>query len=156
MPGLTRIDPVGSKLDDGYSTKITFTADPDVSFWEKSVKPPGVDGGDPIDITTMFNAEWRTAAPRSLKTLTEASATVAYDPQVYDQIVALINVKTWVTILFSDGSGIHFPGYLKSFEPGELSEGGFPEATISIVPTNADPSTGVETGVDYVVAGTPD
>lgn len=147
-----RQTPGGTKLDDGFSTKIAFAADPDVSFWEKSVKPPGIDGGDAIDTTTMHNTTWRTFAARALRTLTESSITVAYDPKVYDQIVALINVNGWITVHFPDGSILNFVGFLRSFEPGDNSEGAQPEATISITPTNI--LNGVETAPDYSATGT--
>ena len=77
-PAITaRTTPAGIMLKDGYSTKIAFAADPDVSFWEKTVKPPGIDGGDGIEQTTMHNSAYRTMRSRSLKTLTEASGKAA-------------------------------------------------------------------------------
>ena len=155
-PSVTaRSAPVGIKLDDGYSTKIAFAADPDVSFWEKTVKPPGIDGGDAIDQTTMHNTAYRTSAARALKTLTDSSSTVAYDPAVYTQILALINVEGSITIHFPDGSTLAFYGFLKSFEVNDHTEGEQPEATISIVPTNFDPTNKVEAApVLTSVAGT--
>jgi hypothetical protein len=153
-PG-TRTDPVGIKIDDGFSTLISFAADPDVSFWEKTVTPPGIDGGDAIETETMHNDVWRTRVSRSLKTLTDAETTVAYDPAVFTQIVALCNVETTITIHFSDGSTYCFYGYLRTFEPGEISEGEQPEATVTITPTNYDPVNHVEAGpVLTSVAGT--
>lgn len=134
----TRQSPAGIKLDDGFSSKITFACDPDISFWEKSVTPPGIEGGDPVDTTTMHNSTWRTMAPRALRTMEAASASAAYDPAVYDQIVAIVNVETVITITFPDGSTLAFWGYLKTFTPGELVEGTQPECTLSIQPTNQD------------------
>lgn len=140
-----RATPAGIKMDDGFSTVIAFSRDVDVSFWEKTVTPPGIDGGDAIETTTMHNDIWRTMAPRRLKTLTDASITVAYDPAVFTQILDnLINQEGSITIHFPDGSTLDFYGYLKTFEPGENTEGEQPEATITIVPTNQDPTTGSE------------
>lgn len=150
-----RQTPAGIKLDDGYSTKIAFAADPDVSFWEKTVQPPGIDGGDAIETTTMHNTTWRTMASRALKTLTEASCTAAYDPNVYNNILSLINVETSVTVHFPDGSTLAFYGFLKTFEVNEHTEGEQPEATITITPTNYDPTNKVEEApVLTSVAGT--
>ena len=148
MP-ITRVTPVGTKLDDGYQTLIAFEADPDISLWEKTVKPPGVDGGDAIETTTMHNTTWRTMAARALKTLTESALTCTYDPLVYDQIVALINVETQLTVAFPDGSTLDFFGYLRTFEPGDNAEGAQPEATCNITPTNLDPNTGNEAGPTF-------
>ena len=153
MTTSTRIAPTGVPLDDGHATKITFAADTNVTFWEKSVKPPGLDGGDAIDQTTMFNTVYRTTAPRALKTLTEVSCTAAWDPVCYTDILALININGWITIRFPDGTTLDFVGFLKSFEPGELVEGTQPECTITVVPTNQ--LLGVETAAILTnVAGT--
>lgn len=150
-----RTTPVGIKLEDGFSTKITFSRDPDVSFWEISVTPPGWEGGDPIDTTTMFNSVFRTKAARNLKEQTEASATVAYDPQVKTQIQELLNAEGTVTVHYPDGSSEAFYGYLKTFEHQENSEGEFPQADITIVPTQWDPANRVEAGPTVVsVSGT--
>jgi len=145
----SRSTPVGSRLDDGFSTKIAFAADADVSFWEKTVTPPGIDGGDPIDITNMFNSATRTKAARSLYEVTDASATVAYDPVVIDQILALVNVNGSITVHFPNGDTLDFFGYLRSFTPQENQEGEEPLADIVIVATNVDSSTGAETAPNY-------
>lgn len=139
-----RQTPVGIKLDDGYSTKIAFARRPAVSFWEKTVQPPGMDGGDAIDTTTMHNTLWRTMSARALITLTESSTTVAYDPRVYTDILTLLNQEGSVTCHFPDGSKLDFYGYLKTFEPSDNTEGEQPEATVTIVPTNYDPVNRVE------------
>lgn len=149
MP-VVRLAPVGRKLKDGFKVLMAFEADPDISFWEKTIKPPGVDGGDAIDQTTQHNEELRTMAARALKTLTEASLTVAYDPRVYNQILALCNVEGLITCKFADNSTLDFYGYLRTFEPGDMSEGNQPEATINITCTNVNPATGAETPPNYI------
>lgn len=150
-----RSQPAGIKLKDGYKTVITFAADVDIEFWEKTVKPPGIDGGDHIEQTTMHNTSWRTMAPRSLRTLTESTTKAAYDPVLYTSILALINLETTVTVRFPDGSTLAFYGYLQKFEPDDLAEGTQPEATITITPTNFDPVNHVEASpVLVAVAGT--
>ena len=138
--------PAGIKLGDGYQTLITIAADTDISFWEKTVTPPGVDGGDTIDQTTMHNTFWRTSRARSLALLTEMTTVAAYDPDVYDEVIAILNDETTITITFPDGSTLAFFGYLRVFQPNEVSEGEQPEATITIQPTNIDPVNNVEAG----------
>lgn len=145
----------GIPLPDGYQSLVTFETDADIELWEKTVTPPGIDGGDAVESTTMHNTTWRTFHPRNLKTLTEHSFTAAYDPDVYDQIVALCNVETTITVLFPDGSTLAFYGYLKNFEPSEMSEGEQPEATVTVQPTNWDHVNDVEAGPTVVeVSGT--
>jgi len=144
--------PVGLQLTNGFKTTITFAADSDVSFWEESITPPGIDGGDPLPTTTQFNNAWNTTDPRSLKTLTDVSVTAAYDPIVYDQIIALVNVSNLITIAFPDGSSLDFHGFLRSFTPGELVAGTPPTAAIVIAPTAVDIATGLETAPVYTPA----
>jgi len=150
-----RSSPGGIPLHDGYSCLIAFSRDADVSFWEKTVQPPGYDGGDKIDFTTMHNDSWRTFAPRALITLTDSPITVLYDPNFYSQILSLINMEGSVTVHFPDGSTLDFWGFLKSFEPSPLVEGEPPEATVNIVCTNWDPTNNVEAGPVFTnVSGT--
>lgn len=139
-----RTTPPGIVLEDGFSATIAFERDPDVNFWEKTVSPPGIDGGDAIATTTMHNTLWRTMAARSLQTLTEMTTKVAYDPVVYSEILALVNQPGSITVHFPDGSTLDFFGYLRLFEPDDLTEGEQPEATVTITPTNTDPSDSTE------------
>lgn len=156
-PTLTaRQAPAGARLDDGHSTKIAFARDPNVEFWEVTVKPPGLDGGDAIDTTTMHNTAWRTNAARALKTLTEGTILAAYDPAAYDAINNnLVNQEGSISVHFPDGSTLSFFGYLRTFEPPDHTEGEMPKATISFTPTNYDPVNKVEAGPVLVsVSGT--
>jgi hypothetical protein len=136
-----------ARLDDGYQTLISFAADTTVKFWEKTVTPPGVDGGGEIDTTVMANTAYRTRCPKSLITMSNASLTVAYDPATYDEILALVNINTLITITFPDGSKLAFYGWLNSFTPGECQEGEQPTAEIEIIASNH--TGGVETGPLY-------
>lgn len=150
-----RVAPAGIKLEDGYQSLITFARDPDISLWEKTVQPPGVDGGDMIGTTTMWNDDWRTKAPRSLKELTELQVTFAYDPAVMTQIIALVNTRDTITISWADGSTFAFYGVLRVVEFAELTEGEFPEGTATIEPTQWDHNNDVEAGPTLVsVSGT--
>ena len=150
-----RSTPGGIKLDDGFSTKLTIAADVDISFWEKTVQPPGIDGGDAIETSTMHNTTWRTMSPRALRTLTPLSVTAAYDPAVFSQLVSVTNLETTITVTFPDGSTLAFYGYVQNTEPSDNTEGEQPELTVTIQPTNQDPSTGSEEAPVLVeVAGT--
>lgn len=148
-----RILPTGRWIGDGHGTLITIALDPDIKFWEASVTPPGIEGDNPIDNSTQFNVSWRTLSPRRLRTLTVVQFTANYDPAVYPQVLAVINVPTTITIEFPDGSTLAFYGYMKSFQPGELVDGTRPTATCQIQPTNTDPLTCEEEGPVYT-AGT--
>lgn len=144
--------PVGTALEDGFSTRIAIAADSNIALWVKSVKAPGVDAGDPIDETTMHNTAWRTFALRQLLTLTPMSFTAAYDPAVYDQLIAIAGVNGWITVHESDGSTLDFVGGLRSAEPSEHQEGGQPLMQVVFVPTNC--LNGVETAPVYTAPGT--
>lgn len=123
-------------MTDGFSTTIGFPSHPSVKFDEKEVTPPGVSGGGEIDTTTMNNTAWRTKMPKQLKTLTEASLVVAYDPAVYDEIVAMVNDNQLITITFPDTSTLAFYGWLDEFTPGANVEGEQPTAECTIICSN--------------------
>lgn len=125
-----------ARLDDGFSTTISLTG-ANTTFWEKSVTPPGLDGGGSIDTTTMRNVNWRTFAPKSLVTMSEMSLTVAYDSSKIADISDL-NINQLIVVTFPDTSTLTFWGFVNSFVPGELAEGEQPEAEITIIPTNRD------------------
>ena len=140
-----------ARIDDGFSTTIEFANDSDIQFFEKEVTPPGVSGGGENDTSTMRNLKWRTRSPKGLITLSEASLSVAYDPSVYDEIVALVNVNQLITINFADGSKLDFFGWLDEFTPGAAVEGEQPTADITIIPSNQD-LNGVEIDPVYTAA----
>ena len=141
---------------DGMRTVISLTG-AGVTFFEKSVTPPGIDGGDANDTTTMRNSVWRTRAPRKLVTMTPLTAKVAYDPALYNTILAQINLNQQISVTFLQGgtyAGIlaggtlTFWGFLRSFTPDDNTEGAQPTATITIEPSNMNAS-GVETAPTY-------
>jgi hypothetical protein len=155
-PTTVRSAPTGFKLPDGYQTTISFALKPTVQFWERSVKPPGIDGGDPIDTTTMWNVSWRTRYARHLKTLTDCSGEAAYDPDCIPDLFAIINNVGGITIAFPDSSTLTFWGFLQKVEFGENKEGEMPVLNYTIVPTNQDPGAlgGTEPPVYTPAAGT--
>lgn len=131
-------------LDDGYQTLISFANDTDVQLREKEVTPPGIAAGGEIDVTTMQNTTWRTRAPKALKTLTNVSLSVAYDPALYDEIVAMAGSNQLITITFPDAQTLAFWGWIDEFTPNANVEGEQPTADITIIPSNQNDS-GVET-----------
>jgi len=147
--------PGGLKLRNGYQSLVTFEDNPTVKLFEKSVQPPGLEGGEPIPQTTMHNVTWHTQDSQDLITLTPITFTCAYDPAVYDQVLLLVNNVQVITITFSDGSTVAIYGWLKSFTPNEMSPGVQPDAVCVIVPSNFDPADQSEQGPVVVeVAGT--
>jgi hypothetical protein len=139
-------------MPDGYRTLITFRLNPAIQLWEKTVKPPGFDGGDKIDTTTMHNDVWRTYEHRALKTLTDVSASCAYDPDVYPGILELLNDTTVITIRYPDHSTLCFWGFLQKAEVQEHKEGEMPMINITVTPTNWDPNTFTEEAPVFTAA----
>ncbi len=148
-----RQTPSGRHLGDGYKTLITFAVAPAAAYWEKSVTPPGLDGGDPIDTTTQQNVRFRTKHPRRLIDLTPTKMSALYDPVLYSTFLAIINVKTTITITFPDHSTLAAYGYLKSFVPSGLEDGAVPMAEADVVFTNEDPTLCTEEAPTYTAGG---
>ncbi len=136
------------RIDDGHPTIITFADDADVQMWQKEVTPPGIDGGGENDTTTMENTVWRTKAPKTLMSLTEASFTAAYDPAVIDEIIAMLNDNQLITVTYPDGSTVVFWGWINEFTPNRNVEGEQPTAEVTIIPSNQNDSL-VETAPVY-------
>lgn len=147
-----RVAPTARQLPEGYQALITFAANTSIEFFEMTIKPPGMDGGEPIKTTTQFNLTYHTKAPQHLIDMEPFETTVAYDPDVIPQIRALINVPTTVTIRYPSSDTDCFYGWMKSFKPGDLKIGEMPTATIEVVPSNYDASGHVEAGPVYTPA----
>jgi hypothetical protein len=137
--------PSGRRLDDGHPTTILFSNNPTVALWEKEVTPPGIDGGEPVDTTTMRNVELRTKNPRKLKEITTATFRVAFDEGALLAIMSMINQNQQISVIFPTGRPWTFWGYLKSFKVAANTEGKQPEADCELVPTMQN-ATGLETG----------
>lgn len=131
---------MSTRLDDGFQTLISFAQDASVKMYEKEVQPPGVSGGGPNDTTTMRNTTWRTRSPKQLISLSESNLVVAYDPAVYLEIIAMVNVNQLITITFPDGDTLDFWGWIDEFTPQPLKEGEQPTANVKIEPSNQNAS----------------
>ena len=131
----TRVDPDQLFYDEGYQSLIAFEDDSNLLFGETVVGAPGIDGGDPVPTTTMFNATYRTKAPRKLKELTPFQVQGKFCSGTIDAVFALINENQWITVTWPDGAQYSFPGFLKSFQPAQAQEGNPLEGTLEIVPT---------------------
>lgn len=139
-------------LNDGFKTLITFSNNPSAEVYEKQVTPPGVDGGAPIDTTTMRNTSWRTFFSRSLKTLSALSLNGAYTTKgVYTHLLVMVNQNQLITVTFADGSTVAFWGFIQTVTPGAATEGEQPTVDITIAPTNRNNSN-QEVAPEYLSA----
>jgi len=126
-------------MNDGFKTTISFSgAGSAITFEEKEVTPPGLSAGGAIDTSTMQNTTWRTMQPKALKTLSEATVVVAWDPIFYTSVQAMIGVNQSITITFPDLQTITFFGWVDEFTPNANVEGEQPTAEITIIPSNTD------------------
>lgn len=149
--------PAGIKLREGHASLVTLSNLPTASFWEIEAKPPGIDGGDAINATTMHNSEWREMRARQLKTLTPQTIKFAYDPNLFSssQVRGEINREQTITQEWFDNTTLAYYGYPRSIEFDPLVEGQMPTGTLTIQPTNFDPTNKVEAGpVITSVSGT--
>jgi hypothetical protein len=147
--------PTGIKLREGFHIKHTFARNSTIELWEKAVKPPSMDGGDPVEQTTQHNVLYETMAPRTLIKNGPVTFKCAYDPNVYVTALAILNTEDTCTETYPDGSTLAYFGYLQKFEPDEVEIGKQPEATVTVIVTNWDYVNKVEAGpVMTSVSGT--
>jgi hypothetical protein len=151
-PGTTPPAPTGNKMCEGYASFLGFASKSTLGVWATSVTPLGLDGGDPIDCSTMHSVTFRERDPRSLITTTDAKVEGFYDPDAWPDLIAIINKIETITIWFPDNSTLAFFGFLKSAEFGALTEGEAAKITLTIVGTHRDPTTGTVTPPVYTAA----
>ena len=144
--------PTGFKLPDGYQTMIAFSLKPAIQLWEKTVRPFGLDNGEPIDTTTMLNQRWRTKGFRKLTGNPDVTMSCAYDPDVATDIEAIIGVNQAITVWLPDDSNWAFWGALVKWEPQEHQEGAMPMVNVTIGVSNWDSTAGVEAGPVFTAA----
>lgn len=155
VPATTaRVQPTGYPLPDGLSTTIAFARAPTVQFWEKTVKPPGLDAGGGIDFTSMFNARYRTMRGKRLLTVSPPSGKAFYDPDCWPALLTIMGRQGEgsVTIHHPDNSTTDIYGYLDKATPGENKEGEAPELDYELVVTNWDPVNNIEQGPVFTPA----
>src|SRR5262245_31976345 len=136
--------PTGKMLPDGHKTLVGLSLGASIALWEKTVTPPGLDGGDMVDITTMHNNTVRTMWPRALVTVTDMTFTSGFDPAVYATLITMINDPQTITVFFPNGGKLAYYGVIRTVEAGEQAEGTHPEFTVTVSSTNTDPATGTE------------
>lgn len=147
--------PSGIYIPDGYQSLVTFGLNTTLKVWEKTVKPGDIDGGEPIDTTTMFDVEWHPMRARKLKKRGPFTMVCAYDPDVVADLIAAVNREDTITCKYPDGTTDANFAFLQKAEFGELKEGEFPEVTLTAQPMNWDKSAHVEAGPAIAaVAGT--
>jgi len=152
-PSVTaRTTPVGYKMPDGYRSTFAAAAKPGLQLWEVSGKPPGIDGGEMINTTTMLNNIWRTWDARHLKTLTPLTFKAAFDPDVWNDLLNMINTPGAWTFHYPSGDALSFYANLEKVEPEDFEEGKMPMVTCTLTPTNWDPVNFVEAAPVYTVA----
>jgi hypothetical protein len=150
-----RQTPTGRRIPDGFVTKITFASQPALGVWEVKVKPSGTDGGELIDITTMFNTKWRTMYPQSLQKSDEITFQAAIDPDAITVLDnSLVNHPDTITESLPDGSTEAFYGVLRKWEPSEWAIGEFPLVTLTVGIMNYDTIANLEQGPVLTQAGT--
>ena len=138
-------------MPEGHSTTIEFSDFPNISFWEKTVTPPGMEGGEPIDTTTMYNEAVKTKWPQTLIEITGMAVTAAYKPELINECYEAMNYHQVITITFPTTGTASDYGWLRNFKPNRMETGTQPTAEIMVEfsgETGASPV--VETGITYI------
>lgn len=145
-PASTPNVPTGIKVDQGFKVRYVHSANTAINFWEISVKPPAIDGGEGIDTSVQANTKWHTMRPRALIKVGTMTAKVQYDADVYSSLASLVNVEGTITVFWPNGDTLCFYGFYKSVTPSDMAEGEKPTADMEIVVTNWDYTGHVEAG----------
>jgi hypothetical protein len=142
------------RIDNGFSTTLSFSLNPTLEFYEVEVQPPGWEGGDPINTTTMRNTLLETFTPASLQTLTEITISAAYTSDIFHLttgVKEMINKNQEITVTLPDGATFKFWGFIRGWNPPTHTKNVRPMASFRIAPSNTNASK-VETLPVFVAA----
>lgn len=152
---VARQDPAGIYLKNGWRALITLNSVPTLELWEIEVGAPGIDGGEPIDITTQHTDTLVQREPNSLIDITPFDVTCAFDPIIYTRALTYVNKKDTLTVLFPDTSTLAVYGWLQRLSSPRLVRGTLPTVGVTFCPANSNPTTGDEEAFTLTnVAGT--
>ena len=143
---VVRGTPTGAMIPEGFVSKIAINGATSIGFFEISVQPFRIDGGEGIKTTTQFNVRYHTKRPQTLVEIGDINIKAGYAAKEIDAIMALINVEKSITQTWPDGQYCDFYGWLRSFAPDGLESGGLPTASIVICVSNWDATNKVEVG----------
>lgn len=142
------------QLNDGYRSIMTFSLNANVKVYPKTVTPFGASAGGAIDTTTMLNNLFRTFQPKKLQTITGATLVGAYDPALYNDIMAMLGKNQLLSIIFPDLGHFDAYGWIDEASFSALTEGVQPEVTFNIMPSNQNGS-GAEAGPSFTAGSAP-
>lgn len=140
-----RVKPVGEiPMEANHRIMLTHSAAPDLPLWEVSITPPGLEGGEAVDMTNQFAEKFRQKAARVLQELTDGKLTALYCPGTLRQLSdTIINVEGIITVSMPTDPrfGFAFPGYFKNAKPSDINEKNTepPTIEIEVVATMRDP-----------------
>lgn len=143
----------GVRIDNGWQSTIAFADNLTIEIYEKTITPPSVGAGDPIDTTTMLNDVYMTKSPQCLEEWGDIVVVAAYDPAVLSELRTLLGDNMAITIEWPDGTKLTVWGFLNNIEYGALVKGEQPEITLTVVVSNYDSTNCVEAG-PVLTAGT--
>lgn len=124
-------------MKDGYRTLLTFAGINNAEYAEVTVKPPGINGRGPIDITSMRNNKVTTKWPKALIDFSNCQSTVQWNPAFFPQIRDfVVNKNQRISVQLPTGNAMVFYGWVDSWEPNDHREGEVPLATLGIVVSN--------------------
>jgi len=115
---------------DGYNCRISLV-NQGITVYEKNVTPPGVEGGDPINITTNDNGDFQSFAPRSRKQKTPAQSEVTYNDTDLDALEAAVDQSDDILRVWPDDSTKLESGWLRSSIPNQTQEGEQPTTNLT-------------------------
>lgn len=97
----------------------------DVTFSEKSIKPPSIASTGKLDTSSSANSVTagggflKSFIPSLFSEVGDATASVLFDPTEVADIYAALNVEKSIVITWADGATLTFKGWLDSFDPDD-------------------------------------
>lgn len=127
-----------AKLVSGFNIHVVFGTTSDLVLCCTSVKDPGFDSGDDIDITSNCSVGARETAPADLGAPTDLTLTARYDPEDRAKLQAAIGVPQQITVEYRKCKNravgekvVYDNAWIRSWDPQEMTIGEMP--TIQVI-----------------------
>ena len=132
----------------------------------KSMALPGIEGGDPIDVTSLQTTKFTAKVPGDLGNIPDLTLSAMFDPSDYTKVMAVVNSARTITFTLAattntalNGVGnrteaktISAYGWVCDFIPQDAKTGEVPEAQLKLcfaggTTTGATEGTNTNSGI---------
>ncbi len=122
-----------TRIDDGFSTKISFSLNTGIKLWEVEMQLPGMSMGGAIDTNHMRRVAIVGQSPKKLIKYTDSSFPCMYAESTYNAMKAMMGKNQLITITMPFGGTVATWGWIDEFMPDPAKIGDTNRAMVKII-----------------------